>query len=133
VSAFAFDLAKGSDLIVIDATARPGVSADALEGAIAAELDSLQQDGLVAGERERVLAQTETELLVALQSAGERADQLSRYATYLGEPHLLNEQVDRYRAVSEADLRKFAAEWLGGNNRATLSYVSRGALAEDGA
>jgi predicted Zn-dependent peptidase len=109
------------------------VSAEVLERAIAAELDSLQQDGLVAGERDRVIAQNETELLVGLQSAGERADQLSRFATYLGDPHLLNEQVDRYRAVSEADLRKFAAEWLGEDNRVTLTYVPRSALAEDAA
>jgi predicted Zn-dependent peptidase len=131
VSAFTFDLAKGSDLIVVDATARPGVGVDVLEQAIASELDRLQREGLASGERERVLAQTETEFLASMQSAGERADQLSRFATYLGDPHLLNEQVDRLRSVTDVGLRAFAAEWLGEDNRATLSYVPREAAAED--
>jgi predicted Zn-dependent peptidase len=133
VSAFTFDLAKGSDLIVVDATARPGVGVEVLEQAIASELDRLQREGLASGERERVLAQTETEFLDSMQSAGERADQLSRFATYLGDPHLLNEQVDRLRSVTDAGLRAFAAEWLGEGNRATLSYVPREAAAEDAA
>jgi predicted Zn-dependent peptidase len=131
VSAFTFDLAKGSDLIVVDATARPGVGVEVLEQAIASELDRLQREGLASGERERVLAQTETEFLDSMQSAGERADQLSRFATYLGDPHLLNEQVDRLRSVTDAGLRAFAAEWLGEDNRATLSYVPPEAAAED--
>src|SRR5439155_22292387 len=37
--AFTFDLAKGSDLLVVDVTARPGVSADQLEQEVASELD----------------------------------------------------------------------------------------------
>jgi predicted Zn-dependent peptidase len=131
VNAFTFDLAKGSDLLVVDATARPGVTAEALERGIAAELDALQRHGVVQGERERVLAQTETAFVASMQSAGDRADQLSCFATYLGDPHLLNEQVSRYRAATEGDLSALAAEWLGEDNRATLTYVPRASGAED--
>ena len=35
-----------------------------------------------------------------MQQAGERADKLSLFATYFGDPNLVNEEVDRYRAVT---------------------------------
>ena len=126
-AAFTFDLSKGSDLLVIDATARPGVSAEALEQGIAEVLDELRTQGPVDGELDRVLAQTETEFLSSMQGAGDRAEQLSRFATYYGDPNLVNEQVARYRAVSASKVRDMAAERLGPENRASLVYVPRAA------
>jgi len=60
-----------------------------------------------------------------MQSASERADQLSRFATYFGDPSLVNEQVARYRAVTAADVTRFARERLGADNRASLLFVPR--------
>jgi predicted Zn-dependent peptidase len=125
VSAFTFDLSKGSDLLVIDATARPGVSVEALEEGIVSVLDELRRSGPRPGELDRVLAQTETDFVSSMQSAGDRAEQLSRFATYYGDPGLLNEQVQRYRAVKDSDVRATAAERLGPDNRASLVYVPR--------
>jgi predicted Zn-dependent peptidase len=128
-TAFTFDLSKGSDLLVIDATARPGVSADALEEGISDILDELQADGPRPGEQARVLAQADTEFVTSMQRAGDRADQLSRFATYFGDPSLLNGQLARYRAVTEDQLRATAAERLGPANRASLVYVPRAEVA----
>ncbi len=124
-TAFTFDLSKGSDLLVVDATARPGVSAEALEEGVTDVLDDVRTRGPRNGELARVLAQTETEFVVTMQSAGDRAEQLSRFATYFGEPALLNEQLPRYRAVTDASVRALAAERLGPDNRAALLYVPR--------
>jgi predicted Zn-dependent peptidase len=60
-----------------------------------------------------------------MQRAGDRADQLSRFATYFGDPGLVNKQLARYRAVTDDDLRAAAVEHLGANNRASLVYVAR--------
>jgi predicted Zn-dependent peptidase len=125
ISAFTFDLSKGSDLLVIDATARPGVSVEALEEGIIAVLDEMRGDGPRAGELDRVLAQAETDFVTSMQSAGDRAEQLSRFATYYGDPTMLNEQVLRYRAVTDSDVRAMATERLGPDNRASLVYVPR--------
>jgi zinc protease len=124
-SAFTFDLSKGSDLLVIDATARPGVSLEALEAGVADVLDELQGGGLREGGLGRVLAQIETEFVTSMQSAGDRAEQLSRFATYFGEPRLLNDQLQRYREVTEADVRAMARDRLGPDNRASLVYIPR--------
>jgi predicted Zn-dependent peptidase len=60
-----------------------------------------------------------------LQSAGERADQLSKYATYFGDPSLINEQADRYRAVTAEQVSRFARDRMAEENRASLLYVPR--------
>jgi zinc protease len=125
VSAFTYDLSKGSDLLVVDAMARPGVTLEQLEAAVGAEVDRLHHDGVTADELARALALIETDLIGALQSAGERADKLSQFATYFGDAALLNEQIDRYRAVTVEQVSAFARARLGADNRASLVYVPR--------
>jgi zinc protease len=122
---FTFDLPKGSDLLVVDITARPGIEADVLEHEVAREIDALQAEGVTDAEVERAVALIETDFVASMQSAGERADKLSLFATYFGDPMLLNEQVDRYRSVRTQDVNAFVATQLGSNNRASLLYVPR--------
>jgi predicted Zn-dependent peptidase len=129
-SAFTYDLSKGADLLVIDATARPGVSASALEAAVAAELDALRTDGVRESELIRAKAIVETDYLTAMQSAQDRADRLSMYATYFDDPTRVNTELDRFRAVTVEEVNTFTQEFLGENNRASLSYVPRPSAAE---
>ena len=124
-AAFTYDLSKGSDLLVVDVTARPETSADALETAVHAELDRLVTGGVTPAEVARAIALIETELAVALQSAGDRADKLSMFATYFGDPGLLNVQVERYRAVTEERVNAYIRTHLVSENRASLLYVPR--------
>ena len=124
-SASTFDLSEGADLLILDAVARPGVDADTLGAALGEEIDRLQAAGITPEELDRALALIESGFVLAMQSAGERADQLSRFATYFGDPSLVNTQVDRYRAVTVADVNAFARESLGHDNRAFLVYVPR--------
>ena len=124
-NAFTFDLTKGSDLLVVDVTARPETSAELLEEAVAAELDLMVRDGVTSDEVDRAVALIETDLTSALQSAGERADQLSKFATYFGDPSLINEQADRYRAVTAKEVSTFAQERMRPDDRASLLYIPR--------
>lgn len=122
-SCFTFDLSKGADLFVADVTALPGVTPEQLEAAVHAELDRLMADGVTPAEVERAIALTETHFVTSLQSAAERADQLSRFATYFGDAAVVNAQPARYRAVTAEAVSAFAREYLGRDNRATLLYV----------
>ena len=128
-NAFTYDLTKGSDLLVVDVVARPEVDGETLERAVHRELDRLQESGPTAAEVERALALIETEMVSALQQAGDRADRLSMFATYFGDPSLVNEQLDRYRAVTTADVVAFARERLAAENRAVLLFVPRSGAA----
>jgi zinc protease len=128
--AFTYDLAKGSDLLVVDVTARPETTVERLEEAVHAELDRLIADGVTPDEVARVVTLIETEMVVALQSASDRADKLSMFATYFGDPRLVNQQTERYRAVTAEQVSAFARERLGRDNRASLLYVPRDADVE---
>jgi predicted Zn-dependent peptidase len=129
-SCFTFDLAKGADLFVADVTALPNVTAEQLEAAVHAELDLVHHGGVTEQEVQRAVALTETHFVTSLQSAGERADQLSRFATYFGDPTLVNEQPARFRAVTAEQVSAFAREYLRADNRATLIYVPTGEPAD---
>jgi len=47
------------------------------------------------------------------------------FATYFGQPELINEQVDRYRSVSTQRVNELVVARFGENNRASLIYVPR--------
>jgi zinc protease len=124
-SAFTFDLAKGSDLLIVDVTARPETSAEKLEEEVEREIDELWKNGATQEEVERVVALIQTDMVTALQSASDRADKISMFATLLGDPALVNEQADKYNAVTAERVNAFVREYLGPDNRAKLLYVPR--------
>ena len=127
-SAFTFDLAKGSDVLVVDVTARPETSATQLEDEVEREIEHLYQDGVSDAEVRRATALIETDLTISLQSAGERADRLSMFATYFEEPQLINEQAERYQAVTAQRVNELVSARLGPDNRANLIYVPKDAI-----
>jgi predicted Zn-dependent peptidase len=124
-SAFTFDLAKGTDLLVVDVTARPETGIAQLEEEVEREIDLLYEEGVTEPEVSRAIALIETDLVASLQSAGERADRLSMFATYFNRPELINEQADRYREVTTQRVNDLISERFGRNNRANLLYVPR--------
>jgi zinc protease len=125
-SAFTFDLAKGTDLLIADVTARPGVSAETLEAEVVREIDRVRHGGVTDDEVQRAVALLETALVSSLQSAGDRAEKLSMFATYLGDPGLVNEQMECYQRVTSAQVSQLAREMLGEDNRVSLVYVPAG-------
>jgi zinc protease len=124
-SAFTFDLSKGADLLVIDALARPEVDAERLEREVVSVIDALLEEGARQEELDRAMALLETSFVAAMQSAGDRADRLSAFATYFGDPELANEQLDRYRAVTRDQINEFIRSRLIGSNRASLVYLPK--------
>jgi zinc protease len=131
VTAFTYDLAKGADILVVDATARPGVSAEMLEEAVTSEIDAIIRDGVTDEDVERATAVIQTMFVNSMQQAGERADRISLFATYLGDPTRINDEVDRYQAVTARGVNQFIRESLGEDNRASLVYVPRQAASDD--
>ena len=125
VSVFTLDLAKGSDLFVADVTALPEVGEDQLIEAVEAEVDRLIAGGVTQVEVDRASALILTELVKALETASERADRISMFATYFGEPQLVNEQAARYRAVSAESVTAFARTFLAKERRSRLLYVPK--------
>ena len=129
--AFTYNLTTGSDLLVLDVTGRPDVSGEQLEREVAKEVDALVANGVSDDDVSRAVTLIQAEYVTALQSASERADRLSMFATYFGDPGLINTQVERYLSVTAKDVNGFIQERLGENNRASLLYVPRDANARE--
>jgi predicted Zn-dependent peptidase len=125
-TAYTFDISKGSDLLVLDVTARPGVSAAELERGVSAVVDELLAGGVREEELQRAKAVVETDFLASMQIAADRADKLSMFATYFRNPEMINEEVLHYQRVTREEVEKFAREYLVKENRASLLYVPRG-------
>jgi len=124
-SAFTFDLAKGTDLLVVDVTARPETSVAQLEEEVEREIDLIYREGVTESEVKRAVTLIETDLIASLQSAGDRADRLSMFATYFKRPELINEQVVLYQSTTAESVNALISEIFGEDNRASLLYVPK--------
>lgn len=124
VAAFAFPIVVGAAMLVVWATAAPGVSRETLEAELLAACDTLAT--VDDREVERAVALLEAENLRALQRVEDRADRLSMYATLFHDPGMINTEIDRIRAVTADDVRDIARKHLGAENRILLTYVPKG-------
>jgi predicted Zn-dependent peptidase len=130
--AFTLDLAKATDILLVDVTARPEIDVAQLEEEVEREIDLLVERGVTDEEVSRAIALIETDLVVALQSAGDRADRLSMFATYFREPELINDQAAKYRSVTTRLVNDFIDERCRRDNRASLLYVPRESVEAEG-
>jgi len=121
VVTYAFPLLTGASMLLVWATGFPESDPDELEAAVIEELDALA--GVEQHEIDRAIALTETDLVRTLERVAERADLLSMFELYFDDPGRINRELDRLRAVSLEEIRRFVAERLGSSNRAVLTYV----------
>ena len=99
----------------IDATARPGHTAEELEKAIDEELAALRAQPPRPREVERARNTIETSIIGGLERLGGFggvADRLNSYNHYLGTPDYLQKDIQRYRAVTPAAVQAFVREQL---------------------
>jgi zinc protease len=125
VSASQYSLLLGS-VFQIEATARPGHTADELEKAIDEELTKLLQNGPDPAEVERARNVVETRIVQSLETLGGFggvADRLNTYNQYLGDPGYLPKDIARYRAVTPASVKAVIDEQLAPNARVVVYGV----------
>ncbi|MGQ0640221.1 MAG: M16 family metallopeptidase [Gemmatimonadaceae bacterium] len=125
VSSFTLDLPVGADLLVIDVTAHPGIPSETLEAAVAAELRRVLERGVEERAIERAVAVAENEFVVALESSEGRADALSKFATYLGDPRLALDYTAQLRRVTRDDMNAFLRRYLQPTQQVSLLYIPR--------
>jgi predicted Zn-dependent peptidase len=123
VSVFPFPVVGGASIITAWATARPGVTHEALESALQAEIDRLGADGPTDDELERVRNLHAAAVESGLERIAERADRLSMYACLFDEPERINTEVSRYLAVDADRVRSAMAATLRPDNRLVLTYI----------
>src|SRR5262245_23911228 len=125
VSAQQQSLTLGS-VFQIEATARPGHTAEELEKAIDEELAAIRAQAPTAREVEMARNTIETNIIGGLERLGGFggvADRLNSYNHYLGNPDYLQTDIQRYRAVTPAAVQTFAREQLAPASRVVLYAV----------
>jgi len=125
VSAFQNSLVLGS-MFQIEATARPGHTAEELERAIDEELAALRAQAPSLREIEQARNTIETAIIGGLERLGGFggvADRLNMYNHYLRTPDYLEKDIQRYRSVTPASLLAFAREQLTPNGRVVVHAV----------
>ncbi|MFH1474411.1 MAG: pitrilysin family protein [Chloroflexota bacterium] len=133
VAIFMLPFASGPSVFMGWATVRPDATGEAVEEGFLDEIARLAVEDVTDDELLRAKALIETDELGSLQRVSERADRLSMYATLLDEPDEINRQLDRYLAVTPADVRAACAALLVEENRVVLTYVPTPGSAVEGA
>jgi zinc protease len=125
VSAVQYSLTLGSVFEII-VTARPGRTADELQRALDAELETFRRDGPQDAEVERARNSIETRMVRELENLGGFggvADRLNMYNHFLRDPGYLAKDAERHRAVTSASVKAFAQQQLRTEARAVIHAV----------
>jgi zinc protease len=111
---------------VLGITARPGVSLDALEAAVDAELAKVRASKVTDEELKRAENGVETGFVSRLQNVRARASLLNEYQTELGDPGYAQKDLDRYRSATTESLKATAVRVLLPNARVVFRVVPVG-------
>jgi predicted Zn-dependent peptidase len=123
VGAYGVDLAHAPAPLIITATARDGVSAEALEAGLSDVVASLVTEPVTDEELDRAKALLTTSWWRQLSTVGGRADVLGRYTTQFGAPETAGYRLPSWLAVTSGDVTDVARYLLQPQSRVTLTYL----------
>jgi zinc protease len=106
----------------VTAFAKPGKTLDEIEKEINAEIERLKKEPPTAEEMARALNIRESGAIYGLQTVFGKGSQLSSYAGYLNKADYFQNDIDRYRKVTAADVQRVANQYLTAN-RLVMNYV----------
>ena len=109
--------------ILIEARPSEDVPYETAREALSATLHQLREEGIGEGELAKVLHKLEQRNHYREADVSERASELVFYAA-LGEPDLINTEMERYRQLTVAELNRVIRQYLVPEGRATLEYLS---------
>ena len=96
----------------VSITARPGNKLDDLVAMADAQIDRLIKEGPTAEEVAKVQSAEESRLILGLQSATRVSDFLNSYNVGYGDPLAYKDEIKRLFAVTPADVKRVAAQYL---------------------
>jgi len=122
-NAWTYPLVDDPARLTIDVTARADGNTDELTAAVLHEVERLGEGGPSGPELDRVRNLRRTEHATDMERSQARADRIGMYASLLGTPDSVDEEVARYEAVGNDDVRDFVAGYLRHDRAARLTYV----------
>jgi zinc protease len=114
---------EATGILLLQATAREGVSIDTVEAAIDEEVARIAVGGITGDELTRARNRAEVEYAHQLETFDARADLLGMMSTYFGDPAMIHRWLDPYRTATPDDLAHVARKHLIPENRVTSLFV----------
>ena len=109
-----------------------GVDPATLQQAIDKETMRIKMTMVGEHEFQKVMNQIETSYIGSFSTQLGIAEKLSNYEVYFGNANLINTELDRYKKVTPADVKRVADKYLNDSNRIILYYLPRSAKPEKG-
>jgi zinc protease len=111
------------------ATAKPGHTLRELQKTIDEEIARIATTPPTAREMERMVNLAESDALAGLEHMGGNggvANQLNFYSDFAGTPDFYEQDLDRYRRLTPADVQRVAKQYVANAHRVVLSVVPAG-------
>ncbi|MET0344301.1 MAG: pitrilysin family protein [Polyangiales bacterium] len=118
------DSRRGPDLFSFWAVAAEGKDPKVAREAIYKELAKVKATGLTPREIEKAKNRLRSGFVFGLSSALQRAQMIAQFELYFGNAELLKEELDRYLAVTNDDIKRVAATYFAPTNRTVLDVTT---------
>ncbi len=115
--------AKGPTFIYLEGMAGPGKDPAAVEKAIYAEVEKVQNGPIQEWELDKARNAARRSLVGSLGSSLQRAILLARYTVFYNDPAIINTRYERIASLKIADLQRVARQYLVPANRAVVVTV----------
>lgn len=107
------------------AIANLGVGAEQLEAGMEREFDRVRAERVDSAELDKLKVQLEMEHAMENSRMDGLAHHLAHAHVFLGSAHMVNDEPERWLAVTPEDLQRAARTWFVPSNRVVLHYLPR--------
>ncbi len=124
VGSFPLNLEDPS-VVVMFAIANSGYTNRNLEKSIDDEITKVQNELVSEQEFQKLRNQVENNLISGYTTMIDRAEALANYKMYFGDANLINSEINKYMAVTRADIQRVAKQYFTKTNRIVLDYLPK--------
>jgi len=106
--------------------ANMGTDVMALEAAMDAEVEKVQNELIGEREFQKLRNKVENDFILGNAGVQDRAAALANYHLFFGDANLINTEIDKYLEVTKEDIQRVAKKYFNKNNRVVLHYLPKG-------
>lgn len=114
------DLRVGPGTLRVGAIPNEGVAVERVEAFMEEEVGRVREEGVTDLELTKAVNARRAALIRQLMTVQSKAEALQWHALHQGSPHRINDEMDRYLAVTLADVRRAAQTYLTAANRTVV-------------
>ena len=122
---------QDTGVFIVQATGLPMVTPDRLRAAVLEQIDRVRRDGVSDEELAKAKTQTRVALINARETAEDVAGQLGEAQLFAGDAEEANRAWPKTQAVTPADVRRVADQYLRADRLTVLNYVPGEPPADD--